>query len=141
MLRTVKAFWINLLRSGRVEGASTITQQLAKNLFFTFQRTYQRKLRELLVALQIEARYSKNEILDAYVNQIAGVGRTAEQPQFFRQTRASSTWPSRPCWRACRSRRRATTRSHFERAKGARKWSFPDGGGWSHFGRGGRTSL
>jgi 1A family penicillin-binding protein len=75
LLRTLKAFWVNLLYSGRVEGASTITQQLAKNLFFTFQRTYQRKFRELLVALQIEARYSKNEILDAYVNQIAfGVG-------------------------------------------------------------------
>jgi penicillin-binding protein 1A len=75
LLRTVKAFWVNLFRSGRVEGASTITQQLAKNLFFTFQRTYHRKFRELLVALQIEARYSKNDILDAYVNQIAfGVG-------------------------------------------------------------------
>jgi len=74
-LRLVKAFCVNLLGSGRVEGASTITQQLAKNLFFTFQRTYQRKVRELLVALQIEARYSKNEILEAYVNQIAfGVG-------------------------------------------------------------------
>ena len=74
-LRLVKAFWVNLLGTGRVEGASTITQQLAKNLFFTFQRTYQRKVRELLVALQIEARYSKSEILEAYVNQIAfGVG-------------------------------------------------------------------
>jgi penicillin-binding protein 1A len=74
-LRILKAFWVNLFRSGRVEGASTITQQLAKNLFFTFQRTYQRKFRELAVALQIEARYSKNEILEAYINQIAfGVG-------------------------------------------------------------------
>ena len=74
-LRLVKAFWVNWFGSGRIEGASTITQQLAKNLFFTFQRTYQRKFRELLVALQIEARYEKNEILEAYVNQIAfGVG-------------------------------------------------------------------
>jgi len=74
-LRLVKAFFVNLSGSGRVEGASTITQQLAKNLFFTFQRTYQRKVRELLVALQIEARYGKNEILEAYLNQIAfGVG-------------------------------------------------------------------
>ena len=74
-LRILKALWVNLVRSGRVEGASTITQQLAKNLFFSFQRTYQRKFRELGVALQIEARYSKNEILEAYINQIAfGVG-------------------------------------------------------------------
>jgi penicillin-binding protein 1A len=74
-LRILKALWVNVFRSGRVEGASTITQQLAKNLFFTFQRTYQRKFRELAVALQIEARYSKSEILEAYINQIAfGVG-------------------------------------------------------------------
>jgi len=74
-LRMVKAFWVNLFRSGRMEGASTITQQLAKNLFFSFQRTYQRKFRELAVALQIEARYTKSEILEAYINQIAfGVG-------------------------------------------------------------------
>jgi len=74
-LRIVKAFWINLFRSGRVEGASTITQQLAKNLFFSFQRAYLRKFRELAVALQIEARYGKSEILEAYINQIAfGVG-------------------------------------------------------------------
>jgi penicillin-binding protein 1A len=74
-LRLAKAFCVNLFGTGRVEGASTVTQQLAKNLFFTFQRTYQRKVRELLVALQIEARYGKNEILEAYLNQIAfGVG-------------------------------------------------------------------
>jgi penicillin-binding protein 1A len=70
-LRIVKAFWVNLFGGGRVEGASTITQQLAKNLFFSFQRTYLRKFRELAVALQIEARYEKTEILEAYINQIA----------------------------------------------------------------------
>ncbi|RPJ72242.1 MAG: carboxypeptidase, partial [Desulfobacteraceae bacterium] len=47
-LRTLKALWVTLFRPGRVEGASTITQQLAKNLFFSFQRTYTRKFRELL---------------------------------------------------------------------------------------------
>jgi penicillin-binding protein 1A len=74
-LRIAKAAWVNLFGGGRLEGASTISQQLAKNLFFTFQRTLQRKVRELLVALQIEARYAKHEILEAYVNQIAfGVG-------------------------------------------------------------------
>jgi penicillin-binding protein 1A len=75
-LRIAKAAWVNFFGGGRLEGASTISQQLAKNLFFTFQRTLQRKVRELLVALQIEARYEKHEILEAYVNQIAfGVGR------------------------------------------------------------------
>jgi membrane peptidoglycan carboxypeptidase len=74
-LRTLKALWVTLFEPGKVQGASTITQQLAKNLFFSFERTYVRKFRELLVALQIEAQFSKQEILEAYINQIPfGVG-------------------------------------------------------------------
>ncbi len=69
-LRTLKALYITLSKSGRVQGASTITQQLAKNLFFSFRQTYQRKFKELLVALQIEASNTKEEILHAYINQI-----------------------------------------------------------------------
>jgi 1A family penicillin-binding protein len=81
--RIIKALGVTLFSKGRVQGASTITQQLAKNLFFTFERTYTRKFRELLVALQIEAQFSKQEILEAYVNQIyfgpgaQGVGAAA----------------------------------------------------------------
>jgi penicillin-binding protein 1A len=70
-LRTLKALWVTLFQPGRIQGASTITQQLAKNLFFSFERSYMRKFRELLVAFQIESRYSKEAILEAYVNQIA----------------------------------------------------------------------
>jgi penicillin-binding protein 1A len=74
-LRTLKALWITLFERGRIQGASTITQQLAKNLFFSYRRTYMRKFRELLIALQIETQYSKREILEAYLNQIPfGVG-------------------------------------------------------------------
>ncbi|UCF93951.1 MAG: transglycosylase domain-containing protein, partial [Desulfobacterales bacterium] len=74
-LRTLKALELALFDRGRIQGASTITQQLAKNLFFSYERTYIRKFRELLVALQIEAQFSKHEILEAYLNQIAfGVG-------------------------------------------------------------------
>ena len=74
-LRTVKALWITFFEKGKIQGASTITQQLAKNLFFTFERSWMRKFQEMLVAIQIESRYSKEEILEAYVNQIAfGVG-------------------------------------------------------------------
>ncbi len=74
-LRTLKALWITLFEPGKIQGASTITQQLAKNLFFSYRRTYMRKFRELMVALQIETQYSKREILEAYLNQIPfGVG-------------------------------------------------------------------
>ncbi len=71
-LRTIKALYVTLTNRGnRVEGASTITQQLAKNLFFSFERTYLRKFKEMLVAFQIEYTCSKEEILHAYINQIA----------------------------------------------------------------------
>jgi 1A family penicillin-binding protein len=69
-LRTLKALGITFFGKGRAQGASTITQQLAKNLFFSFEQTYTRKFRELLVALQIEAQFTKQEILEAYLNQI-----------------------------------------------------------------------
>ena len=69
-LRTLKGLYITVFKSGRVQGASTITQQLAKNLFFSFEKTYGRKFKELLVALQIEASNTKSQILQAYVNQI-----------------------------------------------------------------------
>ncbi|MDL2274666.1 PBP1A family penicillin-binding protein [Desulfosarcina sp. OttesenSCG-928-G10] len=73
--RTVKALCITLFQQGQVQGGSTITQQLAKNLFFSFERTLIRKFRELLVAFQIESQFSKQDILETYLNQIPfGVG-------------------------------------------------------------------
>lgn len=70
-LRTLKAIYVTLTRPGRIEGASTITQQLAKNLFFSFERTYMRKFKEMMVAFQIEYSCTKEEILHAYINQIS----------------------------------------------------------------------
>jgi penicillin-binding protein 1A len=62
---------IQNIKAGRtVQGASTITQQLARNLFLTQERTVVRKLKEILLAIQIERRYSKDEILHMYFNQI-----------------------------------------------------------------------
>ena len=69
-LRILKALYITLLKPGRVQGASTITQQLAKNLFFSFEQSWQRKFKEMLVAFQIEAANTKAQILNAYINQI-----------------------------------------------------------------------
>ncbi|MEQ1930390.1 MAG: PBP1A family penicillin-binding protein [Parvularculaceae bacterium] len=59
------------LRAGRVvEGGSTITQQLARNLFLSFDQNYTRKAREALLALWIEGRYTKEQILSIYLNRI-----------------------------------------------------------------------
>lgn len=66
----LRAAWANL-RHGRIEqGASTITQQLVKNVVLTHERTWSRKLREVLLALEVERRLSKEEILLTYLNQI-----------------------------------------------------------------------
>ena len=53
-----------------IQGASTITQQVAKNFLLTTERTFDRKIREVLLALRIEAAYSKERILELYLNEI-----------------------------------------------------------------------
>ncbi len=59
------------IRAGRVvEGGSTLTQQLAKVLFLNPERSFSRKLKEMTLALRIEQRYTKQEILSLYLNQI-----------------------------------------------------------------------
>ena len=65
-----RAMFRNLRDMRVTQGGSTITQQLSKNLFFSFERKWVRKIKELMVALQIEATFSKDEILEAYCNQV-----------------------------------------------------------------------
>ncbi|MDE1174648.1 MAG: penicillin-binding protein 1A [Parvibaculaceae bacterium] len=60
----------NLLSGHRLAGASTITQQVAKNFLLTNSRTFERKLKEALLALKIERAYSKRKILELYLNEI-----------------------------------------------------------------------
>ncbi len=65
-----RAIFVNLTRKDRVQGGSTITQQLAKNLFLTQQKTYKRKIQEALLALWLEKELTKDEILMAYLNRV-----------------------------------------------------------------------
>ena len=65
-----RAIWRNLTKGGVVQGGSTITQQLAKNLFYSPQRTFIRKVKEALAAIVLEAKYGKREILESYLNEI-----------------------------------------------------------------------
>lgn len=69
-LRIMKAMYINILSRNRSQGASTITQQYAKNLFLDFSKTWKRKWDEMWYTMKIEANYSKNEILEGYLNTI-----------------------------------------------------------------------
>lgn len=66
---TLRALKSNLA-GGRIQGGSTITQQLVKNFYLSSERSLQRKLREALMALLLELHYSKAEILEAYINEI-----------------------------------------------------------------------
>ena len=65
-----RALWSNLRSKNELQGGSTITQQLAKNFFLTPERSIKRKLNEALLALVIEGRQSKEEILELYLNEI-----------------------------------------------------------------------
>jgi len=65
-----RAFYRNLRAGSVVEGASTLTQQLVKNFYLSSERTFKRKLNEAYMAFLLERRYSKDEILEAYANEI-----------------------------------------------------------------------
>ena len=69
-IRTAGAVLKNLESGRRAEGGSTITQQLARQSFLTRDKTYRRKLKEIVLASYIEGEYSKNEILQMYLNKV-----------------------------------------------------------------------
>ncbi len=66
----VRAFLSNLKGEGNMQGGSTLTQQLVKNLYLTHDRVMSRKVREAFLAVYLELRYEKTEILQAYLNEI-----------------------------------------------------------------------
>ncbi|WP_025025839.1 transglycosylase domain-containing protein [Caldalkalibacillus mannanilyticus] len=68
--RVVGAMIVNVKNQAFVEGASTITQQLARNLYLNHDKTWQRKLQEAIYTIQLEMHYSKSHILERYLNQI-----------------------------------------------------------------------
>lgn len=69
-LRIMKAMYINILSRNRSQGASTITQQYAKNLFLDFSKTWKRKWDEMWYTIEIESHYKKKDILEGYLNTI-----------------------------------------------------------------------
>ncbi len=83
MLTIGRAMMVNIASMGIRQGASTITQQLARNLYLSHRRTYARKIRETLTAIEIERTYSKREILEMYLTQtyfgsgVYGIGAAA----------------------------------------------------------------
>ncbi len=69
-LRILKAMMVNIQSGSKKQGASTITQQYAKNLFLDFGKTWKRKIEEAWLTIRLEAHYSKDDILEGYLNTI-----------------------------------------------------------------------
>ena len=70
ILRIAKAMYVNITSGEKKEGASTISQQYAKNLFLDFNKTWERKLKEMWITIELESHYKKEEILEGYLNTI-----------------------------------------------------------------------
>jgi penicillin-binding protein 1A len=67
---TARALWVNLTEGDIKQGGSTLTQQLARNVFLTQKRTFARKLQEIILAQEMERRLTKERILELYLNQV-----------------------------------------------------------------------
>ena len=66
----LRALWIDIVEKGKIQGASTITQQLARNLFLSHERSIARKAKEIIIAMRMEKLYSKDKLLELYLNTI-----------------------------------------------------------------------
>lgn len=114
-----RAFITNSMAGETLEGGSTIAQQTVKNIFLFNERTMTRKLEELALAVQLERNYSKEEILELYLNTIYfghgayGVGKRAGC--ISERRRRTWTFPSAPCWQGCPRRFLPTTLSAIPR--------------------------
>ena len=69
-LRIIKAMYLNIKNGAIVQGASTISQQYIKNLYLDFDQTWERKIEESFLTLELEVHYEKDEILEGYLNTI-----------------------------------------------------------------------
>ena len=82
-----RSFYVRFSRGRFSQGGSTITQQLARNVFLTNDRTVTRKLREMIIALALERKFSKDEILELYLNRVyfggGAYGVDAASRKFF----------------------------------------------------------
>ena len=92
-----RALYVNTRRGGNVQGASTITQQLARNVFLTNSRTFARKFREMILSLALEWKFSKKQILELYLNKVyfggGAYGIDAASRRFFGHSAAELSLP------------------------------------------------
>jgi len=90
--RIASTIFVNIFRGRMAQGASTITQQLARNVYLTQKKSIVRKLREVLTAVQLESCYTKTEIMELYLNQVylgAGVYGVEAASEYYFSKHAS----------------------------------------------------
>ena len=127
------------ITSGRREGASTITQQLTKNLFLTRDQTLTRKVTEWMMALEIERFYTKRQILEMYMNYVflgAGAyGFEAGARTYFAKTLKDLTLEEAAMLAAIpKSPSQYSPTRKYEESNNAEKYSFgANGKVWSHY--------
>lgn len=94
-----QALIFNILKrenKGTLQGGSTITQQLVKSVFFSNEKTWKRKMREALLALMVEKKLSKEEILERYFNQVAYGGETYGVQEAAKKYFGKNVWEITP---------------------------------------------
>ncbi len=122
IIGVVRAIWTNVSQGGIRQGGSTITQQVAKNLFLTPEKTYGRKIREAILALWLENQFAKDEILSIYLNRMYfgagtwGVDGAARKYFGIPATRLS-TWQSAMLAGLLKAPSRYNPRSNADRAE------------------------
>ena len=113
VIGTLRALTVNAHAGGVVQGGSSITQQLAKNVFLSNERSISRKITEAFLALWLEHRLSKKEILSLYLDRAymggGAIGVEAAARHYFgKSARDISISRRRRCWRGCSRRRRSS---------------------------------
>ena len=113
---TARALVTNAQAGGVRQGGSSISQQLAKNLFLNNERTIERKVKEAFLAIWLETRLTKNEILKLYLDRAYMGGGTfgvdgAAHFYFNKSARDVNLWRNPRCWPACSRRRPNTPRT------------------------------
>jgi penicillin-binding protein 1A len=93
----MRALTKNIIGRGSMQGGSTLTQQLAKNLFLTQERTFSRKIQEAILALWLEHKYSKDQILELYLNRVyfgsGAYGVDAASQKYFGHSAKAASLP------------------------------------------------
>lgn len=65
-----RSIWVDLVKGKKAQGGSTVTMQLARNMFLTHEKTYIRKIKEIAISANLELRYTKQELADMYMNKV-----------------------------------------------------------------------